>query len=495
MPATYEPPLGERFKKAKNRAKKNAKRNAKRARSALEADKIPKHDISALGEDTKPSQLGGHPDPLTIAVAAENRRDLALETMSSQYSPAAGSGFQDDGEWQEIIFIPTKENLGLCSISPSDSDHAVQEIERFEYVHKDEAKIISATGQDMKLGVSSTGPREQATKSFEQTFSEQCSISPETQASKSSSEEGFQIVAFAAEIVRPPPGTMKPELPQKIVTKNAIKKPEKVRKAPHPNCTKPRKWLADENMTMPMPDYPEPWEAPPPPPAEVSKRPVLTDTAKNYLLVESPNSKITVHRVDDYGFTSFSVPIRGPDGCTLVPEYVVSTSTLSVMGFYMDSVEKIWRRYLLNEENRPMEDEYSLLFYAQRFIEDTYTDATVSERVTDSDIMMRKWSLVANLKASIRRETRARDSANSWRPVIKVTNLQHLKAVVMKKVSEKFRAVDSLSYEIERRATTKKAVALTPMCDYLEMKARGMSTRTNQLAEGFAPLARMLEYY
>lgn len=494
MPATYEQPLGERFKKASKRAKKNAKRNAKRALSSLEKDKNPKQNISAIGEDAKPSQLGVRPDPLMTAVAAENRRDIALETKSSQYSPAAVSGSQREGDWQEMISMPTKANLKMLeSVIPS-SYYAVQEMKSSEYLQKDVAKNILATEKAMKLGVPSTGARREAAKSFDHRYSEKCSIAPEAQAPKSSSKEDFQPVALAAEFVRPPPCTMKPGLPQKNVTKNAVKRPEKVRKAPHPNCTKPQLWLADENMTMPMPDYPEPWEAPPSPPVEVSKRPVLTNTAKNFLLAQSPNSKITVHRIDDYGFTSLSAPIRAPDGCTIVPEYLVSTSTLCVMGFYMDSAEKIWRRYLCNEENRSMEDEYSLLFYTQRFIEDTYTDAIISERVTDSDILMGKWSLVADLRAAIRREARARDAANSWRPFIKITDLQHLKAVVMKKVSEKFRALDRLSYEIERRAT-KKPVSLTPMGDYLEMKARGMSARSNKPAEGFAQLGRMLEHH
>lgn len=494
MPATYEPPLGERFKKASKRAKKNAKRNAKRALSSLEKDKNPKQKISAIGEDAKPSQLGGRPDALMTAVAAENRRDIALETESSQYSPAAVSGSQREGDWQEMISMPTKANLKMLECVTPSSYYAVQEMKSSEHLQKDVAKNILATEKAMKLGVSSTGARREAAKSFDQRYSEKCSIAPEAQAPKSSSKEDFQPVALAAEFVRPPPCTMKPELPQKNVTKNAVKRLEKVRKAPHPNCTKPQLWLADENITMPMPDYPEPWEAPPSPPVEVSKRPVLTNTAKNFLLAQSPNSKITVHRIDDYGFTSLSAPIRAPDGCTIVPEYLVSTSTLCVMGFYMDSAEKIWRRYLCNEENRSMEDEYSLLFYTQRFIEDTYTDAIISERVTDSDILMGKWSLVADLRAAIRREARARDAANSWRPFIKITDLQHLKAVVMKKVSEKFRALDRLSYEIERRAT-KKPVSLTPMGDYLEMKARGMSARSNKPAEGFAQLGRMLEHH
>lgn len=497
MPTAYDPPLGERFSKASKRAKKNAKRNAKRTLSLLEADKTPEQGISAFENDLKPSQLGGRPDPLTTAVAAENRRDMALETKSSQSSPAAVFGPQREGEWQEIILMPPNENINMLELEyvvlSSDSDHASQEMKRSEYVPNDDAKAISVTGQDMKLCIPSTGPTPSTPKFFEQAFSEQCSIAPETQAPRSSSKDVFQPVAFAAEIVRPPPGTMKPGQSQTIATQSVIKKPKKVRKEPHPNCTKPQLWLADETITMPMPHYPEPWIAPPPPPAEVPKRPVLTDTAKNYLLAQSPNSKITVHLVDHYGFTSFSAPIRGPDGCNLVPEYLVSTATLRAMGFYMGSVEKIWERYLRNQENRSMEDEYALLFYTQRFIEDTYTDEVVIEGVTDSDVLMEKWGLVCDLIAAIRREARAKDTANSWRPFIKI-DLKHLKAQVTKKVSEKFRALDRLSYEIEERAT-KKPVSLTPIGDYVEMKGRGMKFRANQPAEVFAPLARMLDYY
>lgn len=496
MPIAYDPPFGERFSKAAKRAKKNAKRNAKRTLSSLEADRIPEQGIPAFENDLKPSQLGGRPDPLTTAVAAENRRDMALEAKSSQSSPDAVFGSQREGEWQEILSTPSKENIKMLEydISSSDSDHAAQEMKRSEYVQNDDAKAISVTGQDTKLCVSSTGPTPHASKLLEQAFSEQCSIAPEPQAPGTSSKEGFQPVAFAAEFVLPPPGTMKPGQSQTIAAQNVIKKPKKVRKAPHPNCTKPQVWLADENITMPMPHYPEPWVAPPPPPAEVPKRPVLTDTAKNYLLAQSPISKITVHLVDDYGFTSFSAPIRGPDGCNLVPEYLVSTATLRAMGFYMGSAEKIWGRYLRNQENWPMEDEYALLFYTQRFIEDTYRDVVDKEGITDSDVLMEKWGLVCDLCAAIRREARAKDAANRWKPFIKITDLLHLKAQVTKKVSEKFRALDRLSYEIERLAT-KKPVSLTPMGDYLEMKERGMRFHANQPAEVFAPLARMLDYY
>lgn len=496
MVTAYDPPLGKRFSKASKRAKKNAKRNAKRTLSSLEVDKIPKEEISAFEKDAKPSQLGARPDPLTTTVPAENRRDMELETESLQSSPAVVSGSQLEGEWQEIIPMPPKENLKMLEsvISLSNLEHAAQEMMRSEYVQNDDAEAILATEHDVKLGVSSNSPKTQATKSFEQTFSEQCSIAPESLAPRSSSKEGFQPVVFAAEIVRPPPGIMKPGQPQKVATQNAIKKPGNFCKAPHPNCTKPQVWLADENIRMPMPDYPEPWVAPPVPPAEVPKRPVLTDTAKNFLLAQSPNSKITVHHVDDYGFTSFCTPIRGPDACTLVPEYLVSTATLRAMGFYMDSAEKIWRRYLRNEESQSMENEYVLLFYTQRFIEDTYTDRISSDQVTDSDVLMEIWGLVADFRAAIRREARARDADNSWRPIIKITDLQHLKVQVKKKVGEKFRALDRLSYEIERRAT-KKPVSLTPMGDYVEMKGRGISFRTNQPTEGFGPLARMLDYY
>lgn len=495
MSTACDPPLGERFSKASKRAKKNAKRNAKRTLSSLEADNIPKQGISAFENNLKPSQLGSRSDPLNTADAAENRRDMALETKSSQSSPSAVSGSQCEGEWQ-IISMPLKENPKMLEygISSTKPDHATQEMKSSEYVQNEDAKAISATGQDMKLDVSSTGFTPQVIKSFEQSFSEQCSMAPEIQAPMSSSKEGFQPVSFAAEIVRLPPGTLKPGQPQKIATQDAIKKPKKVRKAPHPNCTKPQVWLADETITMPMPHYPEPWVAPPPPPAEVPKRPVLTDTAKNFLLAQSPNSKITVHLVDDYGFTSFSAPIRGPEGCTLVPEYLVSTATLRAMGFYMGAAEKIWGRYLRNVENRSVEDEYTLLLYTQRFIEDTYTDAIVSKRVTDSDVLMEKWGLVCNLCAAIRREARAKDAANSWRPTTKITDLQQLKAQVKKKVSEKFRALDRLSYEIEKRAT-KKPVSLTPMGDHLEMNGRGMKFRATEPAEVFAPLARMLDYY
>lgn len=496
MSTANVPPLGERFSKASKRAKKNAKRNAKRTLSSLQADNIPKQGISAFENNPKPLQLGGRPDPLTTADAAETRRDMALETKSSQSSPSAVSGSQREEEWQEIILMPLKENPKMLEygISSLDSDHASQEMKSSEYVQNEDVKAISATGQDMKLDVSSTGITSPAIKSFEQRFSEKCSMVPEIQAPMSSSKEVFQPVSFAAEIVRLPPGTLKRGQPQKIAAQDASKKPKKVRKAPHPNCTKPQAWLADESITMPMPHYPEPWVAPPPPPAEVPKRPVLTDTAKNFLLAQSPNSRITVHLVDDYGFTSFSAPIRGPEGCTLVPEYLVSTATLRTMGFYMGAAEKIWGRYLRNVENRSVEDEYTLLFYTQRFIEDTYTDAVVSERVTDSDVLMEKWGLVCNLCAAIRREARAKDPANAWRPTTKITDLQQLKAQVRKKVSEKFRALDRLSWEIEKRVT-KKPVSLTPMGDYLEMNERGVKFRADEPAEVFAPLARMLDYY
>lgn len=531
------------FSKATKRAKKNAKRNAKRMMlPLLEADKISKQGIPAFENEKvpKPSQLGGGcPDRLTTAdAAAVNGRDMAVEKTKSspQSSPAAISGSQrDEGEWQEImISMPPKENLnvfGYCH-SSSDSDQAAQEemMKSSEYVQKDVVvKAISATGQDMKLDVSSTGTTiPEAAELFEQKFLEQCSIAPETQAPINSSKEGFQpVVAFAAEIVvrLPPPGSLKAGQPQKKIattTQDAIiKKPKKVRKAPHPNCTKPQVWLADESITMPMPYYPEPWVAPPPPPAQAPKRPVLTDMAKTFLLAQSPNCKISVHLVDDYGFTSFSVPLRGPEGRTLVPEYLVSTATLRAMGFYMGAAERIWERYVRNAENLSMEDEYTLLFYTQRFIEDTYTEyATVSggepsERgggaraaaaaVTtrdDSDILMENWGLVCELRAAIRREARAKDRLNSWRPIIKITDLKLLKAQVTKKVSGKFRALDRLSWEIEERGTSslsKKAVSLTPIGDYVEEnkgKAGGMKFRANnQSAEVFAPLAKMLDSY
>lgn len=520
MSTVSDPPLGERFIKASKRAKKNAKRNAKRMLLSLEADKIPEQGIPQFENALKPSQLGGRSDPLTtVVVTAENRRDdMALETKSSpQSSPAAVYESQREGEWpKEIISMAPKENLKVFDYgnnSSSDSDHATaQEMKSSEYVQKEVFKAISANGQDMKVDVSSTtgATPPEATKLFEQTFSEQCSIVPEIQAPMNSSKEGsFQPVTFAcAEIVRLlPPGTLKPGQSQaeKIATQEEaiIKKQKKVRKAPHPNCTKPQVWLADETITMPMPHYPEPWVAPPPPPAQVPKRLVLTDTAKNFLLAQSPTCKINVHLVDDYGFTSFSAPIRGPEGSTIVPEYLVSTATLRAMGFYMGAAEKIWQRYLDNAEKQSMEDEYTLLFYTQRFIEDTYTDAVVgSERVSDSDVLMeKKWGLVCELVAAIRREARAKDAAkNGWRPIIKITDLNLLKAQVTKKVSGKFRALDRLSYEIEKRATTtKKAVSLTPMGDYVEEKgrARGMKFRANnnQSTELFAPLAKMLDSY
>lgn len=515
MSTASDLPLGERFIKASKRAKKNAKRNAKKMLSSVEADKIPEQGSSEVENVLKPLQLGGPSDPLRTVDAAENRRDMALETKSLQPSPAAVSGSQREGEWhQDIISMAPKENLKVFDYgnnSSSDLDHTAQEMKSSEYiVQKDVIKAISATGQDMKVDVSSiTGATPEATsKLFKQTFLEQCSIVAGIQAPMNSSKEGFfQPMTFAAEIVRLlPPGTLKPgksQLPKIATQEEAIKKPKKVRKAPHPNCTKPQVWLADETITMPMPHYPELWVAPPPLPAEVPKRLVLTDRAKNFLLAQSPNCKIKVHLVDDYGFTSFSAPIRGPEGSTIVPEYLVSTATLRAMGFYMGAAEKIWQRYLDNAEKQSMEDEYTLLFYTQRFIEDTYTDAVVgSERVSDSDVLMeKKWGLVCELVAAIRREARAKDAAkNSWRPIIKITDLNLLKAQVTKKVSGKFRALDRLSYEIEKRATTKKAVSLTPMGDYVEEKgkARGMKFRANNnqsTTEVFAPLAKMLDYY
>ena len=493
MPPTYDPPMGHRFNKASKRAKKNAKRNSKRALASLEADKNSEQAISALGEDAKPSQLSDYPNPLTTAMAAKNRRDMAPETKSSQ-SPLGGiSGTQREEECQELISMLIRENPQPleCGGSSSDANDVIHEVKTSEHVQQDQEKGTSVTGEE--LAISSTGPTPLSIEPFEQTFKEHCSMAPETEARKISLQQRFQPVSLAVEITQPPPGTMRTGLPQPIATKKAIARPEKVRKPPHPNCTKPRVWLADETLTMPMPDYPEPWEAPQPPPDEVPKRLVLTDAAKKILLAQSPNSQIIVHRIDEYGFTSFLAPIRAPDGCTLVPEYLVSTCTLCLMGFYMDSVEKIWKRYLSNAENRPMEDSYTLLFYTQRFIEDIYTNATSSLGITDSDKLMEKWSIVTDLKAAIRRDARAKDVANGWRHTMKIANLQQLKAEVMKKVNEKFRALDKLSFEIEKRAV-KKAVSLTPMGDYLEKKARGMSVRTNQTAEGFAPLARVLEY-
>lgn len=495
MPPTYDPPVGERFNKASKRAKKNAKRKSKRARASLEADKNPKQAISALWGDAEPSQLSDYPNPLTTAMAAKNPRDLALETKSSKSSRGAISGSEREEECKELISMLIRENPQLleCGGSSSDANDVVHEVKTSEHVQQDQAKGTSVTGEDKELAVSSTGPTPLSIEPFEQTFTEHCSMAPETEAPKISFQQRFQPASLAVEITQPPPGTMRTGLPKPIGTKKAIARPEKVRKPPHPNCTKPRVWLADETLTMPMPNYPEPWEAPPPPPDEVPKRLVLTDAAKKILLAQSPNSQIIVHRIDEYGFISFLAPIRAPDGCTLVPEYLVSTSTLCLMGFYMNSVEKIWKRYLSNAENRSMEDSYTLLFYTQRFIEDIYTNATSSLGITDSDKLMEKWSLVTDLKAAIRRDARAKDVANGWRHTIKIANLQQLKAEVMKKVNEKFRALDKLSFEIEKRAA-RKPVSLTPMGDYLEMKARGMSVCTNQTAEGFAPLARMLEY-
>lgn len=483
----YDPIVGERFNKASKRAKKNAKRNDKRALASLEADENPEKAVSALAEDAKPSQLGDRPNPLTTAVAAENRRDMALETKSSQASLHAVPGSQREGECQEIISMPIGENPKLLDSDASslDSDDVVHGMKNSEHVQQDEAKATSVTGKDMKLAVASTGSTPRAIESLEQTFTEHCSIDPEMWAPKISIQECFQPVSLAARTANALPGH---------AIEREMTMPKKVRKPPHPNCTKPRAWLVDETVTMPMPDYPEPWEAPPPPPDEVLKRPVLTDAAKKILLAQSPQSLITVHRIDDYGFASFLAPVGAPDGCTLVPEFLVSTSTLSVMGFNVDSAETIWKRYLSNAENRPFEDEYSLLYYSQRFIEDTYTTATSSLGITDSNILMEKWSLVVEFQAAIRREARAKDVANNgWRHTVRIADLKQLKAVVMKKVSEKFRALDKLSYEIERRAA-QKPVSLTPMGDYLEKKARGMSARTNKTVEGFAPLARMLEY-
>lgn len=490
MPPTYDPPVGQRFNKASKRAKKNGKRNSKRALASLEADKYPEQ---ALGEDVKLSQLSDYLNPLTTTVAAKNRRDKAPQTMSSQSPVGAISGSQREEEFQGLISMLIRENPQLleCGGSSSNANDVVHEVKTSEHVQQDQAKGPSVTGEE--LAVSSTGPTPLPIEPFEQTFKEHCSVAPETAARKILSQPCFQPVSLAVEITQPPPGTMRTVLPQPIATKKAIARPEKFRKPPHPNCTKPRVWLADETLTMPMPDYPEPWEAPQTPPNGVPKRLVLTDAAKKILLAQSPKSQIIVHRIDEYGFTSFLAPIRAPDGCTLVPEYLVSTSTLCLMGFYMDSVKKIWKRYLNNAENRSMEDSYTLLYYTQRFIEDIYTNATSSLGITDSDKLMEKWSLVTDLKATIRRDARAKDVANGWRHSIKIASLQQLKAEVMKKVNEKFRALDKLSFEIEKRAA-KKAVSLTPMGDYLEKKARGMSVRTNQTAEGFAPLARVLEY-
>lgn len=492
MPPKCELPVGERFTKASKRAKKNAKRNAKRALASIKTDENPQLAISALGKDVEPSQLGNRPVPLTTGVKAENRRDIALKTKSSQSSLRVVSGSQCKEERQELTSMPIKENPKLleCGVSSSDSGDAVHEVKTSESAHGEEAKAPSVTGKGMELAVSSTGPLPGSIGSFEHTFAEQCRIAPETQVPKTTFQERFQPVFFAAGITQPPPGTMRTGLPQPIAPKKAT---EKVRKPPHPNCTKPRAWLVDENVTMPMPDYPEPWQPPPPPPVEVPKRPVLTDAVKKILLAQSPDSRIIVHRIDDYGFTSFLAPIRDPEGCTFVPEFLVSTSTLCLMGFYVDSIETIWKRFLSNAENRSMEDEYTLLFYTQRFIEDTYTTATSSLGITDSDKLMEKWSLVANFKAAIRREARAKDVVNRWRHDIKIADLRQLKADVMKKVSEKFRALDRLSFEIEKRAA-KKTVSLTPHGEYLEKKARGMSVRTNQTVDGFAPLGRMLEY-
>lgn len=486
---------GERFNKAFKRANKNAKRNSKRVLSSLEAEKNPEQAISTLGEVAKPSELGDRLDPLTAAVAAEQCLDMALETMSSQSSLGAVSRSQREGEWQETNSLPIIESPWLleCGVSSSYSVDVAHEMERFEYVQQDEVKAISVTEKDMKLGVSSTGLASRAIESLEQTCTEHRSKDPRMQAPKLSFDECFQTMSLAAEIAKPLRFTMNTKVPQPIAIKKAITRPEKVLKPLHPNCTRPRTWLADETLTMPMPDYPEPYEPPSPLHDEVPKRPVLTDTAKKLLLAQFPHSQIIVHHVDNCGFTSFLAPIKAPDRCTLVPEFLVSTSTLCIMGFYIDAAEKIWRRYLRNPENRSMEDSYTLLFYTQRFIEETYTTATSSLEITDSDKLMEKWSLVSDFKAAIRREARAKDVANSWRHSIKIADLQHLKAVVMKKVNEKFRALDKLSYEIEWRKS-KKQVSLIPMGDSLERKARGINIPTTHKAEGLTPLARMLEY-
>lgn len=488
-------PVGERFKKASKRAKKNAKRNAKRALASIEVAKNPETASSAIGEDAE--QLGDRPNPSTTGAAAEIRRDMALETKSSQSSLSEASESQNKEERQELNSMPTRENPKPVegSISSSNSDDVLHEVKTSEYAQLVEATATSVVGKDMALAVSSAGPSPRSIESFEQTFTKHCIMAPETQAPKTSDHERFQPVLLAAEITQPPPAIMGAGLPQTNTIRQASKRSEKVRKPPHPNCIKPQAWIVDETITMPMPDYPEPWQPPPPQPDQVSRRPVLTEAVKNILLAQASDSRIVVHRIDDYGFASFLAPIRAPDGCTLVPEYLVSTSTLCLMGFYMDSAETIWKRYLSNAENRLMEDVYTLLYYTQRFIEDTYTNATSKRGITDSDKLMERWSLVTDFKAAIRREARAKDVANSWRHTIKIADLKQLKADVTKKVSEKFRALDRLSYEIEKRAAAKKTVSLTPQGDYLEMKALGMSVRTNHTAvPNFAPLARMLEY-
>lgn len=321
-----------------------------------------------------------------------------------------------------------------------------------------------------------------------------------TFARSSSPEKAIQAVPLsignqkAPRVLLLPKSTIASPLPPSDAAKGALTRPKKVRKPLHPNNITPQPWLGDENQINPMPEYPDPDLRLPNPSEPTPIRKVLTQAARNILLAQSPLSQITVHLVDKCGFTSHCIPLSGPEGCTVVSELVVSTSTLYIMGFYMNAAEEIWRTYLLNAKNKSMKDEWTLLYYTQQYLEETFTIATTRLGITDSDKLMEKWNLTTSLCALLRRDARAGDETSSWRPAIKITDLERLKKDVIKKVSEKFRSLTRLSWEIERRGAHKKE-SLTPMADILDRKrAGGYNPPQADVGSSLKPLARMLEY-
>lgn len=321
-----------------------------------------------------------------------------------------------------------------------------------------------------------------------------------TFARSASPEKAIQTVPLSIEnpkaprVLLLPKSTVASPLPPPDAATGALARPKKIRKPLHPNNITPQPWLVDENQISPMPEYPDP-DLPLPNPSEPTPtRKVLSQAARNILLAQSPLSQITVDLVDKCGFTSYCIPLSSPEGCTVVSELVVSTSTLCIMGFFINAAEEIWRTYLLNAKNKSMKDEWTLLYYTQQYLEETFTIATTKLGITDSDKLMEKWGLTINLCALLRRQARAGDQANGWRPVIKITDLERLKKDVIKKVNEKFRTLTRLSWEIERRGAHKKE-SLIPMADFLDRKrSGGYNPPQAQVGSSLKPLARMLEY-
>lgn len=551
-------PAGARFIKATKRAKKNAKRNLRRAQDAVPgANGLPsvlgnapdtlaiavaaeKYRDMNLEINSAASVFGGNGESqrdeqsqkISFSLMGEIQqwsRCGSLSSLSSDVSFSNSSDISYDQAVNEVkqsefctMFMaietahPPQVRLpppGIISSYPNIAKNAsAPSMEAFQAVPLARETVQSPQVLLPRPGTVKTGlPFLESVKkvptppkgafqtvslALEAARPPQVKLPPiGTFARSSSQEKAIQAVPLKApRVLLLPKSTIASPLPPSDAAKGTLTQPKMVRKPLNPNNITPQPWLGDENQINPMPEYPDPDLLLPNPSEPTPIRKVLTQAARNILLAQSPLSQITVHLVDKCGFTSHCIPLSGPEGCTVVSELVVSTSTLYIMGFYMNAAEEIWRTYLLNAKNKSMKDEWTLLYYTQQYLEETFTIATKKLGITDSDKLMEKWNLTTSLCALLRRDARAGDETKSGRPVIKISDLERLKKDVIKKVSEKFRTLTRLSWEIERRGAHKKE-SLTPMADILDRKpAGGYNPPQADVGSSLMPLARMLEY-